>query len=112
MQYQTLGRTGAKVAQIGFGGAGVGLTNYLTTWNPTAEKEVKLTEQVMERAIELGINYFDTAPFMVQRNFSDVPLNHIVSSSFLPQKSGKHMLMMSVEAWKKVLSGSKLTGLT
>jgi uncharacterized protein len=62
MQHRTLGRTGVKVSQLGFGGAGVGLKNYLTTWNPTAEKEVRLVEQAMERAIELGISYFDTAP--------------------------------------------------
>lgn len=62
MQYRTFGRTGVEVSQIGFGGAGVGLTNYLTTWDPVAEKATQLVEHAMERAIELGINYFDTAP--------------------------------------------------
>jgi len=43
-EYRTLGRTGMKVSDVSFGGGGL--------------KEASL----VERAIEVGINYFDTAP--------------------------------------------------
>lgn len=62
MQYRTLGRTGEKVSEIGFGGAGAGLRNYLRRWDPSRKEQTRLVEQAIQRAVELGINYFDTAP--------------------------------------------------
>jgi aryl-alcohol dehydrogenase-like predicted oxidoreductase len=62
MQYRTLGKTGVQVSEIGFGGAGAGLRNYLRRWDPSQEEQSQLVEQAIERAVELGINYFDTAP--------------------------------------------------
>ncbi|TFG66231.1 MAG: aldo/keto reductase, partial [Anaerolineales bacterium] len=62
MHYRTLGRTGAQVSEIGFGGAGAGLRNYIGKWDPTQEEQIQLVEQAIRRAVELGINYFDTAP--------------------------------------------------
>ena len=60
MQYRTLGRTGERVSELGFGGTGVGMKNYLSTWDPEQQEQEGLT--AMTRAIELGVNYFDTAP--------------------------------------------------
>ena len=54
MQYRTLGRTGVDVSQIGFGGAGVGLTNYLATWNPRAEKETQ-TQEDLARVLNVSV---------------------------------------------------------
>ncbi|MGY8823759.1 MAG: hypothetical protein ACKVJG_07425 [Candidatus Latescibacterota bacterium] len=34
MQYRTLGRTGERVSELGFGGTGVGMKNYLSAWDP------------------------------------------------------------------------------
>jgi hypothetical protein len=62
MNYRTLGKTGEKVSEIGFGGAGAGLRNYLRRWDPSQEEQTQLVEQAIQRAVELGINYFDTAP--------------------------------------------------
>ncbi len=62
MQYRTLGRTGELVSEVGFGGAGAGLRNYLGRFDPTQEDHIKPVRAAMERAVELGINYFDTAP--------------------------------------------------
>ena len=62
MQYRILGRTGERVSEIGFGGAGVGLRNYLGRWDPTQEEAIQLVKDAVDRAVELGINYFDTAP--------------------------------------------------
>ena len=49
-----LGRTGLSVSEIGFGGWGIGKT----MWGRTEDAE---SDQVLRRAIELGISYFDTA---------------------------------------------------
>ncbi|MBT4125236.1 MAG: aldo/keto reductase [Chloroflexi bacterium] len=56
-----LGRTGADAIRIGFGGAPAGLTNYLDPFSPvdTAQREGVIA--AIGRAVEVGINYFDTA---------------------------------------------------
>lgn len=54
MKYRTIGSTGMKVSEIGFGtGDNAGLMV-----KGTAEQQV----EAVERALELGINYFDTSP--------------------------------------------------
>jgi aryl-alcohol dehydrogenase-like predicted oxidoreductase len=62
MQYKVLGRTGLRVSVIGYGGAVLGIPYYLAqedTADPTTQANYVAA---IERAIELGINYFDTAP--------------------------------------------------
>ena len=54
MEYRELGRTGLKVSALGFGCGNVG--GLLIRGTP-AERE-----RAVARGIELGINYFDTAP--------------------------------------------------
>src|SRR5258705_6775331 len=54
MDYRTLGRTGLRVGVLGFGCGNVG--GLLIRGTP-AERE-----RAVARALELGINYFDTAP--------------------------------------------------
>jgi aryl-alcohol dehydrogenase-like predicted oxidoreductase len=54
MEYRTLGRTGLRVSALGFGCGNVG---GLMVRGTPAERE-----RAVARAIELGINYFDTAP--------------------------------------------------
>jgi aryl-alcohol dehydrogenase-like predicted oxidoreductase len=39
MQYRTLGRTNLRVSEIGFGGAQVGIPNYMETWDPHGQRE-------------------------------------------------------------------------
>jgi aryl-alcohol dehydrogenase-like predicted oxidoreductase len=53
MQYRELGRTGFKVSALSFGAWAIG-----GTWGPVDEAE-SLT--ALHRAIELGVNFFDTA---------------------------------------------------
>jgi aryl-alcohol dehydrogenase-like predicted oxidoreductase len=53
MEYRTLGRTGLKVSALGFGCGDVG---GLIVRGERAERE-----RAVARALELGINYFDTA---------------------------------------------------
>ncbi len=54
MDYRTLGRTGLRVSALGFGCGNVG--GLMVRGSP-AERE-----RAVARALELGINYFDTAP--------------------------------------------------
>jgi len=54
MDYRTLGRTGLRVSALGFGCGDVG---GLMVRGQPAERE-----RAVARALELGINYFDTAP--------------------------------------------------
>ena len=54
MDYRTLGRTGLRVGALGFGCGNVG--GLLIRGTP-AERE-----RAVARALELGLNYFDTAP--------------------------------------------------
>ena len=54
MKYRRLGRTELQVSEVGFGGAGIG-----HVWGATTDEECV---QAVWRALELGINFFDTSP--------------------------------------------------
>jgi aryl-alcohol dehydrogenase-like predicted oxidoreductase len=62
MQYRTLGRTGLRVSEIGCGGAPLGIPNYNEVWDPWAEDTTRTVTETLRRAVDLGYNYFDTAP--------------------------------------------------
>ena len=62
MHYRRLGRTGLEVSEVGFGGAPAGLRNYIDAWEPDDEEAAQSIARTIRRAVELGINYFDTAP--------------------------------------------------
>lgn len=62
METVKLGKTGAMVSRLGYGGAPVGLTNYLESYNPAEDEQREQVIAAIQRAVELGINYFDTAP--------------------------------------------------
>ncbi len=54
MQYRTLGRTGWQISEIGFGSWGIGGTE----WGNTDDKA---SLAALNRAIDLGVNFIDTA---------------------------------------------------
>lgn len=62
MDYVRFGKTNVQVSRIGFGGAPAGLKNYLHAFDPAKEGDKKGIIEAIHKAIELGINYFDTAP--------------------------------------------------
>jgi aryl-alcohol dehydrogenase-like predicted oxidoreductase len=53
-------RGGRHVSRLGFGGAAIGLTNYLGYYDARAERAASVA--VVRQAVEGGITYFDTAP--------------------------------------------------
>lgn len=62
MQYKILGRTGLRVSVIGYGGAVLGIPYYLAREDTTDPATQAAYMDAIEHAVELGINYFDTAP--------------------------------------------------
>ncbi len=54
MEYRVLGRTGIRVSEIGFGCGNVGGLMVRGSHDEQVE--------AVSRALELGIDYFDTAP--------------------------------------------------
>ncbi len=62
MQYRALGRTGLRVSEVGFGGAVLGIAGYLEPWDPRGAVEFRSAEVALNRALDLGLNYVDTAP--------------------------------------------------
>ncbi|MFZ1754784.1 MAG: aldo/keto reductase [Caldilineaceae bacterium] len=61
METVQLGKTGATVSRLGFGGAPAGLTNYLVNSSPANAAQRAQTIAAIHRAAELGVTFFDTA---------------------------------------------------
>jgi aryl-alcohol dehydrogenase-like predicted oxidoreductase len=62
MEYVDFGKTGRKVSRLGFGGAPAGLKNYLHEYDPQEKEQRKKVIEAIEKALQLSVNYFDTAP--------------------------------------------------
>ena len=56
----TFPRLGLATSRLGFGGAAMGLTNYLRQYDAAKSRDVSLA--AVRRAVACGITYFDTAP--------------------------------------------------
>lgn len=80
MQYKELGRTGLRVSAIGYGGAVLGIPYYLAREDTTAPATQAIYTGAIERALELGINYFDTAPGY-GNGISETILGHALSGN-------------------------------
>jgi aryl-alcohol dehydrogenase-like predicted oxidoreductase len=61
MESTQLGKINATVSRLGFGGAPAGLTNYLGQYQPANPEQRAQVIAALQRAVELGITYFDTA---------------------------------------------------
>jgi len=57
-RYRTLGRTGMKVSEIGFGAWAIGGNAHGNSYGPTNDA---VSVRAVERALELGCNFLDTA---------------------------------------------------
>ncbi len=58
--HATFPRTGRQTSRLGFGGAAIGLTNYLGQYDAAGERGAAVA--VVRRAAAQGVTYFDTAP--------------------------------------------------
>ncbi len=58
MKYRTLGRTGLRVSEVGFGAWAIGGNSFGNSYGPT---EDKTSLDAIKRSLDLGCNFFDTA---------------------------------------------------
>ncbi len=58
MRYRTLGKTGLKVSEVGFGAWAIGGNAFGNSYGPTDDRT---SLDAVRRALELGCNFFDTA---------------------------------------------------
>jgi predicted aldo/keto reductase-like oxidoreductase len=82
MIYKEYGKTGKKVSAIGFGGMRFRKEDY--------EKSLEEAAKVAIKANELGINYFDTAPFYCDDKSEDimgVAFKHMPNPFYVSTKS-------------------------
>ncbi|MDR1025233.1 MAG: aldo/keto reductase [Treponema sp.] len=62
MEYVQFGKTGATVSRLGFGGAALGIKNYIRPYDPAAEESRESAHKALETALDLGITFYDTSP--------------------------------------------------
>src|SRR5262245_8208121 len=62
MDYRTLGQTGLQVSALGFGGAPIGIPDYLSREDRDGAEFQEQAVAAIQEAVARGINYFDTAP--------------------------------------------------
>jgi len=58
MKYRRLGKTGLEVSEIGFGAWAIGGNRHGNSYGPTNDKD---SLKAINKAVELGCNFFDTA---------------------------------------------------
>ncbi len=62
MKMRMLGRTGLNVSAVALGCAPFGYVNQANDWDPWSERGRRTAIATIHRALDLGINYIDTAP--------------------------------------------------
>lgn len=93
MQYRDLGRTGLRVSEVGCGGAPIGIPNYNEVWDPQGDGETRSVIDALHRAVDVGYNYFDTAP-----GYGDGRSEELMGLALEGQRS--HVLIATKTAWK------------
>jgi len=77
MKYRKLGNTGIEVSEVGFGAWGIGGTrNGAIAYGKTDDK---ISIQALKKAIDLGINFFDTSPLYGLGN-SEILIGKVMTS--------------------------------
>ena len=75
MIYRTFGNTGEKISTLGFGCMRLPEVEKNEKWSIDLEK----SDEMLLRAVELGVNYFDTAPYYCHSN-SEAAVGHALKS--------------------------------
>ena len=82
MQYRTFGRTGWQVSAVGYGMWG------MAGWTGSESAEVN---KALDKAVEMGCNFFDTAwgmqPPRFHQKIENGPLNRVTISGMFFQRN-------------------------
>ncbi len=90
MRYRRLGRSGLMVSEIGLGGLFL------------ANKDRETGIQIVQRALELGINFFDTAP-QYQRGLSESILGEALAQQGRPDVHLDASDKEKVRRWQPII---------
>jgi aryl-alcohol dehydrogenase-like predicted oxidoreductase len=97
MQYRELGRTGWKVSEISFGCWAIG-----GTWGPVEDTE---SLAALNRAIELGVNFFDTADVYgdgrSERLVAQLRQEHKKENIYIATKAGRRLNPHTPEGYNR-----------
>jgi aryl-alcohol dehydrogenase-like predicted oxidoreductase len=97
MQYRELGRTGWKVSEISFGAWAIG-----GAWGDVDDKE---SLAALNRAIELGVNFIDTADVYgdgrSERLVAQVVRDHPGQRIYVATKAGRRLPKQVVEGYSR-----------
>ena len=97
MQYRELGRTGWKVSEISFGAWAIG-----GAWGDVDDKE---SLAALNRAIELGVNFIDTADVYgdgrSERLVAQVVRDHPGQRIYVATKAGRRLPQQVVEGYSR-----------
>ena len=97
MQYRELGRTGWKVSEISFGAWAIG-----GAWGDVDDKE---SLAALNRAIELGVNFIDTADVYgdgrSERLVAQVVRDHPGQRIYVATKAGRRLPAQTVEGYSR-----------
>ena len=96
METVEFGKTGRKVSRVGFGGAPAGLPNYLRPYDPANPDARGPVLAAIRRAVELGINYFDTAP-----GYGDGDSERLIGEGLEGVPSEELFIATKVGIWKE-----------
>lgn len=96
MEQCTLGRTGRTVSRIGFGGAPAGIPNYLRPFDPAQPDERAPIIAAIQRAVELGITYYDVAP-----GYGEGVAERLFGEALEPTPSDRLFLATKVGIWQE-----------
>jgi aryl-alcohol dehydrogenase-like predicted oxidoreductase len=97
MQYRKLGRTGWKVSEISFGAWAIG-----GTWGPVEDTE---SLAALHKAIELGVNFFDTADVYgdgrSERLVAQLRREHKKENIYIATKAGRRLNPHTPEGYNR-----------
>ena len=92
MNYNTLGKTGLSVSELGFGASGIG-----GMFGKTEEKEALKT---INQAYDRGINYFDTSPAYGRNDSRFGPLTSEITLGKGLKEIDRSKIILSTKAGK------------
>jgi len=103
-----LGRTGLSASVLGFGGAVIGIPNYLRRTGLDERAETEAALAAVHRAVERGVSYFDTAPGygagrseeLIGRALTDVRSDVLIATKIGIKPTDDH------QSWEESLQAS------